>query len=52
MKTGWPVDNSEDVDDFPDMEALMQEASDQLMASRKGPKKPAKAGKRPLEDET
>jgi hypothetical protein len=49
MKTGWPVDNSEDFDDFPDMEALLQEASDQLTGPRKGP---AKAGKRPLEDET
>lgn len=52
MKTGWPVDNSEDFDDGTDMEALMQQASDQLAASRKGLKRPAKTGKQPLENKT
>jgi hypothetical protein len=53
MKTGWPMDNSEDFDDFPDMEELLTEASNKLMARNREKTKIAPARKKkPLEDES
>jgi|688.fasta_scaffold900834_2 hypothetical protein len=48
------MDNSEDFDDFPDMEALLTEASNRQVALNREKKRGAspKTKKMPLEDES
>lgn len=48
------MDNSEDFDDFPDMEALLTEASDRQVALNREKKRGVapKTKKKPLEDES
>ena len=35
MKTGWPMDNSQDYDDFPDMPELLAQANARQVALNK-----------------
>lgn len=54
MKTGWPMDNSEDFDEFPDIDELIEKSSARLVALNREKKRGVtpKTKKKPLENES